>query len=132
LFFPATTAEGLVKNLLYAAIGGLVVFTGVFSDPAGRYARALSVPFLRHLGVISYSIFCIHLPVLYAVMEIGGFRLFGGHSVAIWAITLAVTLVCSELLYRLVEKPGMRLKDLGITSRTGKAPSRKPQATTTR
>jgi peptidoglycan/LPS O-acetylase OafA/YrhL len=132
LFFPATTAEGLFKHLVYAAVGGLIVVTGIFADPAGRYARVLSLPILRHVGLISYSIFCIHLPVLYAVMQIGDFQLFGGHALTIWAITLMITLACSEVLYRLVEKPGMRLKNFGNTLSAGKAPSRKPQASTTR
>ena len=47
---------------------GLIVLTGVFTVPGSRYLRVMSLPLLRHLGHISYSVFCIHLVVLHAVM----------------------------------------------------------------
>ena len=43
---------------------------------------------LRHLGHISYSIFCIHLPILYGVMAVADYQLFEGHGLQIWALTL--------------------------------------------
>jgi peptidoglycan/LPS O-acetylase OafA/YrhL len=117
LLFVATPGQSLGKHLLYAVVGGLVVLTGVFSPPDGRYARLMSMPPLRHLGLISFSTFCIHLPVLRLVMAVTGYDLFDGHGLQIWALTLVLSLVASEALYRLVERPGMRLKDLG--RRTG-------------
>ena len=111
LLFVASPAEALTKSLLYAGIGGLVVLTGVFPRAGSRYARALSAPALRHLGHISYSIFCIHLPLLHLVRWLTGYPLFSGHHLEIWSLTLVSSLVASELLYRLVERPPMRLKD---------------------
>ena len=52
----------------------LLVLTGVFARPTGRYARVMSHPVLRHLGHISYGIFCLHLPVLHLVIEVGRLR----------------------------------------------------------
>lgn len=132
LLFVPTSAESLTKNVLYALIGGLLVLTGVFTDPRGVYRPVMSHRLLRHLGHISYSTFCIHLPVLYLVMEVGDYRLFGGQGLEIWAWTLVLSLAASEVLYRLVEKPAQRLRN--VRSRRGEAsqPSTTEQAATTR
>jgi peptidoglycan/LPS O-acetylase OafA/YrhL len=132
--YVAGAAESTVKHLLYAAIGGLVVVSGVFGTPGGGYARALSHPALRHLGHISYSTFCLHLPVLYFVIDLGGFQLFGGRGLEIWAITVVVSLALSELSYRLVELPAQRLRNAGPPwrSRTGTHPTSRAHARTTR
>jgi peptidoglycan/LPS O-acetylase OafA/YrhL len=113
LLFVATPAESLTKHLLYALVGGLVVITGIFSEPHGRYTEIMSIRPLRHLGHISYSTFCIHLPVLHLIMSITGYALFAGHGLEIWVLTVVASLLASELLYRLVERPFMRLKDAG-------------------
>ena len=73
----------------YAAIAAVVVPTGVFAEPGSRYARALSVPWLRHFGHISYSMFCIHLLVLNLVRELLRPRLFRAHGPQIWVLTVA-------------------------------------------
>jgi len=113
LLLVATPTQSLVKHLSYALIAGLVVLTGVFATRGGTYARVMSLPWLRHLGHISYSVFCIHLIVLHVVREVVNHQLFTGHWFEIWALTIAVTLVAAEILYRFVERPCLRLKNLG-------------------
>jgi peptidoglycan/LPS O-acetylase OafA/YrhL len=134
LLFIGASSESLTKHLLYALIGGLIVLTGIFTSPEGHYVRIMSARPLRHLGHISFSIFCIHLPLLHLAWYLTGYELFHGHGLQIWALTLAMTLVASELLYRYVELPGMRLKNLG--RRTGEpadnAPRTPQHATSTR
>jgi len=103
----------LTKNLLYGLVGGLLVLTGVFAAPGSRYNRAMTHRAARHVGFISYGIFCLQLPVLHLVMELTGWRLFQGHFLGIWILTVAGSLVAAELAYRFVEAPCMRLKDLG-------------------
>lgn len=133
LLVVPTSAESLTKHVLYAAVGGFLVLTGVFHDPRSGYARLLSTPPLRHVGHISYSVFCIHLSVLYLAWEVTGYRMFAGHGLQIWVLTMVLSLIASELLYRFVEKPGMRLKDLGRRSASAATdPSIPAQATTTR
>jgi peptidoglycan/LPS O-acetylase OafA/YrhL len=112
LLYLPTSAQSLTKNLLYALVGGIIVLTGIFTAP-GRYRRVMSAEPLRHLGHISYSLFCIHLVPLSVVMQVAGYELFDGHGFEIWALTLVTSLIASELLYRFVEMPGMRLKNLG-------------------
>ncbi len=131
LLYPSTNAESLTKHLLYAAIGGVVVLTGIRSIPDSRYARLMSARLPRHLGHISYSVFCIHLPILYLVVEVTGYGIFQGHTWEIWGLTVALSLLASEVLYRVVERPFMRLKNLGRPgSRT--PPTSTHRATSTR
>lgn len=113
LLVAPSPSEALTKNLLYAAIGGLLVFTGVFTSSGSRYARLMSHPVPRHLGHISYGVFCIHLPVLHFVMWLTGYALFDGHALQIFGLTLLLSLLAAEGLYRLVELPAMRLRTLG-------------------
>jgi peptidoglycan/LPS O-acetylase OafA/YrhL len=117
LLAAPTSGESLVKNVVYAAIGGLLVLTGVFADTHGRYARAFGAPVARRLGWISYSLFCLHLPVLHLVMWVTGWPLFEGRGIEIWLLTAALSVVVADLAYRLVERPALRLKRL----RTGPA-----------
>ena len=131
----ATPGESMVKNLLYAVIGGLLVLSGIFADPGGRYVRIMSMQWLRHFGRISYSTFCIHLPVLHLVMGVTGSELFDANGLLIWTLTLVLSLLASELLYVLVEKPGMRLRNLGRGAGPASPtdqPNNAPQARTTR
>ncbi len=132
LLAVGTTGQGLTKNLLYALIGGLVVVTGVFADRTGRYHRVMATPFLRHLGHISYSVFCIHLVVLHLVWTTTGWPVFRGHGAQAWVLTLVVSLVAAELLYRLVEMPAMRLRSVRRNGRSVDQPTAPASATTTR
>jgi peptidoglycan/LPS O-acetylase OafA/YrhL len=131
--FVASPAQSLAKHLIYAVIGGLIVVTGVFATPRSPYATVLGHPVPRHLGHISYSTFCLHLPVLYFVFRWGGFELFRGHTLQIWLITVVVSLAISELVYRLVERPAQRLRGLAVRRPSkGSQPSASAQADTTR
>jgi peptidoglycan/LPS O-acetylase OafA/YrhL len=116
LLVPATEVEALTKNLLYAAIATVVVLPGIFATPGGRYTSFMSHRFLRHLGHISYGIFLVHMSVLHFVMWWTGYELFEGHFVQIFVLTLALSLIASEVLYRVVEVPCQRLKGLGRRS----------------
>ncbi len=133
----ASAGESTAKHLLYAAIGGLIVLTGLFTAPSSHYARIMSLGPLRHLGLISYSIFCIHLPILSLAMVLSGSDLFEANLLQVWTLTVLLTLPAAELLYRLVERPGMRLKDLinGAGSPNPPSPAHPrtaPHTTTTR
>jgi peptidoglycan/LPS O-acetylase OafA/YrhL len=105
-----TSAQSLTKNVIYAAIGGLLVLSGIFANPDGAYARLLGSGVARRLGWISYSLFCLHLPVLHLVMWATGWPLFHGHGLLIWLLTVVASVVVADLSYRLVERPVLRLK----------------------
>ena len=86
-----TPAQSLTKHLLYAAVGFLIVLTGVFNDPRSRYTRCVGHPWGRRLGWISYGIFCLHLPVLHFVMWATGWTLFAGRGPQIWLLTVVLS-----------------------------------------
>ena len=109
---PPTPGQLLAKHVVYGLVGGLVVLTGVFPTPGGTYERVLGHPAGRHLGFISYSFFCLHLPMLHLVMWLTGWQLFEGRFPAIWLTALVASLAAAELSYRLVETPLMRLRNL--------------------
>lgn len=115
---PGTTGQSVTKTLVYATIGLLVVAAGVWSPPGGLFQRMSSTRVLRHLGHVSYSVFCTHLIVLALVEERLDYELFSGRFPTIWVSTLLVTLVVSELAYWLVERPGMSLARRGRRAST--------------
>ncbi|WP_028658756.1 acyltransferase family protein [Nocardioides insulae] len=107
----STGASDLTKHLLYAAIGFLLVLATVFAPARGRYLRAFAHPLARRLGWISYGIFCLHLPLLHFVIWATGWPLFSGRAMAIWLLTVAVSVVAAELAYRFVERPALAWKN---------------------
>jgi peptidoglycan/LPS O-acetylase OafA/YrhL len=113
LLASPTPAQAVVKNLVYAAVAACVVLPAVFGDPHAISSKVMAHRLPRHIGLISYSLFCIHLPVLHLVMWGTGWALFEGHGLQIWTLTLVLSLVLAELLYRVVELPAMRLRNLG-------------------
>lgn len=131
LLIPPAFGEALTKNLLYAASAGLLVLPGVFADPGGRYVRALSVPVLRHVGRLSYGIFCVHLVILELVARWRDIELFHGRTLELFTITLLLSIAVSELLYRLVELPAMRWKSLFDGPRSSTTPTNTPSPANT-
>lgn len=111
MFQVGSHGQILTKHLLYAAIGGLMVLTGALGDRAGSYARIMSWRPLRHLGRISYGIFCIHLAVLARVYDVTGYTVFGGDGPQIWALTFVLSVAAAEVLYRVIEVPLGRVSD---------------------
>jgi peptidoglycan/LPS O-acetylase OafA/YrhL len=105
-----TPAQSLTKTVVYAAVGTLVVMTGVFARPGSGYDRLFGSRTPRRLGWISYGVFCLHLPVLHFVMWSTGWPLFEGRGFQIWAATLVLSLVAAEIVYRVVERPALRFK----------------------
>lgn len=130
----ATPAESLTKNLLYAGAAGLVVLTGVFAVPGGRFAGVLGARLPRRLGLISYSVFCLHLLLVDLIARALDLPLFGGNGWQLWLLTAAASLLAAEVAYRFVELPGIRLKrlvDRAGGRRAARRAERLPDETTT-
>lgn len=125
---PATTEQHLMKVLIYTIIATLVVLPSALGprDDSTPYSRFMGSRVLRHLGLISYSIFCVHLLVLHGVSTWLDFPVFGGRGLQLFAFTLGGTLLVSEVTYRFVERPAMRLRNVGRRSPTPTAPATAP------
>lgn len=71
-----------------------------------RVARALSHPVASWLGLRSYSIYLLHVPVLATVAGTTGWSTASAALVGVPA-----TLLLAEAMYRSVELPGLRLRE---------------------
>jgi peptidoglycan/LPS O-acetylase OafA/YrhL len=107
-----TLAQALTKNVVYGMIGGLIVVTGVFTNPGSSYSRWFGHGIARRLGWISYGIFALHLAVLHFVMWSTGWQLFEGRLPQIWILTVVISVIVAEVVYRVVERPALSLKNL--------------------
>ena len=124
LLVPATPGQLLTKIALYAAVGGLVVLPVVFAPPGG-FQRVMGHRWMRHLGHISYGVFCVHILVLHLITHVTGWPLFQGHGLELLLLTLGISVVLAEGIYWLVERPLSRFRNLGRsrTAATGTAAS---------
>ena len=125
-----SVADAVTKHLLYTLVGYLLVLSGVF-PPQGAYRTLMTWRPLRHLGHISYSIFCIHLAVLAGVFEWTGIGVFTGQGLRVWVITLGCSLVAAEVLYRLVEMPVLRVRRRLRAGESAASSTTSPETTTT-
>ena len=105
---PATSGESLTKNIVYALVGAVLIVPAVWGDPRSLFIRALVHPLARRIGLISYSVFLVHMLVIELVMATTGFTLFAGRFFSILGLTLVFSLPLAALLYRLVEVPALR------------------------
>ena len=99
-----TVAQSLTKNLIYGVVGGLIVVTGVF------YNRDLPLKwFGQRIADNAWAdlrrIFALHLAVLHFVMWSTGWQLFEGRLPQIWALTVVISIVVAEVVYRLGPAP---------------------------
>jgi peptidoglycan/LPS O-acetylase OafA/YrhL len=79
----------------------------------GRIYTVLGWRWLQFLGAISYSLYLLHNPVTGAAFRVGAMVMGGATGAAkeatLWAVSLAACIVAAWLLWRLVERPSMRL-----------------------
>ena len=107
-----TTQTAITKSLVYAAVAVLMLWPLIFGTRSVADA-IFGNPYARRLGDISYGMFLFHLALLEGVaVPILGYRLFQGSAVAVFIITLALSIVAAVLSYRVVERPAARLRRL--------------------
>lgn len=108
-------ASGLIRGVftdsLVAVACSLLLLATVTGTTTPLLARFLEMRMLRRLGILSFSVYLWHLPVLRWLQQqnvvlpdsVGGFL---GNLVLVGTITLAL----ASLTYRLIEAPALRLK----------------------
>lgn len=105
------TDEAITRNLLYLAVAMLVVWPAVFGPRTWANA-VFGNRAMRWLGERSYSIFLLHLVILEGAMNVLGYRVFTGSATAVFALTMAGSVVLAAVTFRLVERPAMALRRL--------------------
>ena len=120
---PGTLSEALLKNLVYTGIAVAVVIPGIWGPRDSAFLRVVSSRPLRHLGHVSYGVFCVHLIVLAVLLDTRDYQLFSGDFARIWVLVVAITLVVSEVLYWGVERPASRLGRRSRGSSSTQAPT---------
>ena len=105
-YLPQNTGEALGLALLFAAI----VIPAAEDAPPSRAVRILESPALVGVGVVSYSVFLWHLPVIVWLND-HGFTFAGWGGLLLNAAIVAVIVgALSTLSYRFVERPALRYK----------------------
>lgn len=89
---------------LAPGLGALALIALSLASP--RATLALESPIPAWLGRVSYSLYLVHVPILVAVVHLGGDRL---PLTALFVVALCLSLGMAEICHRLVERPSIRL-----------------------
>jgi peptidoglycan/LPS O-acetylase OafA/YrhL len=104
-FFEETT---------WALVCGAVIFFVAMpnrSAEAGLLSRALDLGPIRYVGLISYSLYLWHVPVIWLVLRLGVIAPETPLGLlANIGIVLAISILFASVTYYLVEKPALKLK----------------------
>jgi peptidoglycan/LPS O-acetylase OafA/YrhL len=105
-----TAWEAFAKHLLYGLSATWLLLPAVFAPREGSaWTRVLSSRPLHLLGLISYSVFALHLVVLHFVFQALDLRIFSGHFVIVWVVTVVASVTVAAVSYVLVERPAVQL-----------------------
>lgn len=106
-----TPGQVMGRQVLYGLIGLLVVTPGVFGrQELGPTRRLLRSRPMVLTGLVSYGIYLTHNAVIDEYLLHAHRRVLHTPVGPVLAITVAGTAVASLLVYRLVERPALRLK----------------------
>ena len=102
---------------------GLLVLYVVLPRDAAKpgFTRVLETRVMVYLGVISYSVYLWHQPLLFFLRKHGLLASGSLSAISNVAVVLAVTVVASAITYRLVEAPVIRRKTKISAPRHGQA-----------
>ncbi|HVJ83148.1 MAG TPA: hypothetical protein VNC50_18930, partial [Planctomycetia bacterium] len=92
-----------------ASLGWPTALAGVVAALAIAYVRPPRIAPLAFLGLISYSLYLLHIPIGGRVINLGA-RYADGlvGQIAVLAVAVVASIVSAWLLYRLVERPAQR------------------------
>ena len=95
------------QTLRYTVQGAALIpiFIAAVRYPWWGIFRWLNVPWVRFVGLLSYSLYLLHTTVLYAIQYWTNWR-----APVIGVVGLAVSLILAALIYHFVEKPCARLR----------------------
>ncbi len=103
-----TVWEGIIKHVLYGGAAFFLLLPGFLGPDRGPVQRALDVPVLRRLGLISYGVFLWHLMLLELLRPAMGIEQFSGGFWLLWPTTVLATLVVAQVSWVTLEAPAQR------------------------
>ena len=123
---PPNHWEAFLKTLLYTVAAAFLVLPLVFGpERDGFWRRTMSRRTAVWLGDVSYGIFCLHLIVLDYVMRLLDVPVFHGRFGDVFLVTVLGTVALSAISLYVLERPLLRLKNVGrFAPRTAKPSAR--------
>ncbi|GGC67587.1 acyltransferase [Hoyosella rhizosphaerae] len=118
--YAATTPEAQVFESSVIAIGFVLLMSATVLGPRGsRLERTLATPTLMWLGLISYSVYIWHEPLMLAMSD---WRWINFQSSATWPLATALLLVLTMLVggvsYWVIERSALNIA--GLFTREGR------------
>jgi peptidoglycan/LPS O-acetylase OafA/YrhL len=105
---PAGGSQLLVRSALCTLVA-LCLLVPLTLGRHSVYGSALSHPWVRWFGIISYGLFLWHLPVFAAIYEVTSVSEFSGGLLPLLAVGLPTTIGLAALSHYWIEVPASRL-----------------------
>jgi peptidoglycan/LPS O-acetylase OafA/YrhL len=105
-----TSNNGRKIMIIYALLCGIMLFVSLYTT--GLFKRFLETRFLRFIGVISFSIYLFHLPVIYLINH----RIIDIPEGLKIYFFFGMTLFISTITYLIIERPMSRIAFPGSLS----------------
>lgn len=103
-YLGITTNNGRKGLIIYTFLSGLMLLGAIYNK--GLYKRFLEMKALRYVGVISFSLYLFHMPVVY-LLQSGKFDVPDSLRVYFF---FGATFLVSTITYLLVERPISRIR----------------------
>lgn len=103
-FGISNSNNGRKIMVIYSLLCGIMLFAALYDT--GFFKRFLEIKVLRYIGVISFSIYLFHMPVIF-FMRAGILQI--PYWLSIWFF-LGATILLSTITYLLIERPLSRIR----------------------
>ena len=125
LYGPLELYPYPTKDLLYAASWSSIVYLACVNR--SLVSRVFANPMLVCLGTISYSLYLIHLPLLFSLGPLVAAAHLGepGSLIAMAGLGLPLAIACAALFFHLFERPFLRTPPIGLA---GSSPAKTTHA----
>jgi len=102
------STRALLVGLAATAVGGPTACVGIATALVIRFVELPSSR-LTNFGLLSYSLYLLHVPIGGKIMNLGGRFAHGTPAIAaVLAVAMGASIVAAALFYRLVELPSQK------------------------
>ncbi len=108
---PFLTDFGWFETVLQPSLLGFIMALLVAGVVFGGHSAVLTSAPLLWVGRISYSLYLVHVPLLGLALALSAYWFGAAGVLALLPVYLGLSLLGAQLLYSLVERPFLRLKD---------------------